>query len=175
MTINERQELYDKAKTVKKFAEKDGQVFTDFEGASILNSVNAEEPKTGLQTRNKDNSLASTGKTVHAINPNYFYANRYKVKGTGANRRMYVVSGHTNDGYRCIKEQASGTVFLKNIPAYVIAKVEGEYILEKVTTITDKEFISDYTEKLSNPLMAKILPLIAEHSGEVTATNEMPI
>ena len=45
MTKRERMRiLYEKADNVKPFAEKDGQVYVSFEDASVLNSVNAEEP-----------------------------------------------------------------------------------------------------------------------------------
>ena len=168
--ISEMAELYKRAEEVKPLAEKDGQKWVDFEGASILNSLNAQEPKTGLQTRNRDGSLASTGKTVHAINPDYFYANRYKVKG----KKMYIVSGHTPDGYRCIKEQASGRVYLKMIPAYVIARdADGNLVLEKQTMISDTEFISDFTNKLDNKSMAEVLPLIVD--GKDMSADAMPI
>jgi len=173
MSKRERmRELYDKADNIKPYAEKDGQVFVNFEDASVLNSVNAEEPKgTGMQTRNADGSIASTGKMVHAVNPDYFFANRYKVKG----KKLHVVSGHEPTGYRCIKEQASGHVFIKTIPVYVIARnEEKELVLEKVTTISDTEFISDFTNTLDHKSMAEILPLITEHGNEMTA-DSMPI
>lgn len=162
--------LFEKADSVKKFAEKDGETWTDFEGAAVLNSINAMESKTGMQTRNKDGSLARTGKTVHAVNPDYFYANRYKVKS----KKMILVSGHTSDGYRCIKEQASGRVFLKTIPAYVIARdADGKLYLEKQTVISDTEFISDFTNKLDNKSMAEVLPLIT--AGKDMSADTMPI
>lgn len=165
-------ELYEKADNVRPYAERDGQVWVNFEDASVLNSVNAEEPSgTGLQTRNADGTLASSGKRVHAVNPNYFFANRYKVKG----KKLHVVSGHESLGYRCIKEQASGKVFVKTIPVYVIARNENkELVLEKVTTISDTEFISDFTNTLDHKSMAEILPLITEHGNDMTA-DEMPI
>ena len=164
-------ELYDKVDNVKPLAEKDGQVYVDFEDAAILNSYNADEPRTGMQTRNPDGSLASTGKRVHAVNPDYFFANRYKVKG----KKMYLVSGHTTDGYRCIKEQETGRVFLKTIPAYVIARdADGKLTVEKATVVSDAEFISEFTNKLDNKSMAEILPLITEYGSEMTA-SEMPI
>ena len=170
MGIKEMADLYKRAEEVKPFAEKDGQKWVDFEGASILNSINAQEPKTGLQTRNRDGSLASTGKTVHAVNPDYFYANRYKVKG----KKLILVSGHTPDGYRCIKEQASGRVYLKNIPAYIIARdSDGKLFLEKQTIISDVEFISDFTNKLDNKSMAEVLPLIVD--GKEMSADTMPI
>ena len=171
MSRRERmKELYQKVDEVRPLAEKDGEVFVTFEDAAILNSYNADEPNTGMQTRNPDGSLASTGKRVHAVNPEYFFANRYKVKG----KKMILVSGHTSDGYRCIKEQASGRVFLKSIPAYVIARdSDGKLYLEKQTVISDTEFISEFTNKLNNKSMAEILPLITAVSD--MSADTMPI
>ena len=164
-------ELYQKVDEIRPFAEKDGEVWVSFEDAATLNSYNADEPNTGMQTRNADGTLASTGKTVHAVNPDYFFANRYKVKG----KKMILGSGHTSDGYRCIKEQSSGRVFLKTIPAYVIARdAEGKLFLEKQTVISDTEFISEFTNKLDNKSMAEVLPLITVVSGDMSA-DTMPI
>lgn len=164
-------ELYEKVDNIKPLAEKDGEVYVDFEDAAMLNSYNADEPRTGMQTRNRDGSLASTGKRVHAVNPDYFFANRYKVKG----KKMYIVSGHTADGYRCIKEQETGRVFLKTIPAYVIVRdADGKLMLEKATVVSDTEFVSDFTNKLDNQSMAEILPLITAYGSNVTP-SAMPI
>ena len=165
-------ELYEKADNIKPLAEKDGQLYVSFEDASVLNSINAEDPKgTGMQTRNADGTLASTGKTVHAINPNYFFANRYKVKS----KKLYIVSGHEPTGYRCIKEQEKGRIFIKTIPVYVVSRNDqGALVLEKVTTISDTEFVSDFTNTLDHKSMAEVLPLITERGNEMTAT-EMPI
>ena len=172
MSKRERmRELYEKADNVKPLAKKNGQLYVTFEDAALLNSVNAEEPSTGMQVRNADGSLASTGKTVHAINPDYFFANRYKVKG----KKLHVVSGHEPTGYRCIKEQASGHVFVKTIPVYVFARDEDKkLVLERVTTVSDTEFISEFTNTLDHKSMAELLPLITEHGNQMTA-DSMPI
>ena len=174
MTKRERmRSLYEKADKIVPMAEKDGQVYCSFEDASILNSVNAEEPQgTGMQTRNPDGSIASTGKRVHAINPDYFFSNRYKVKG----KKLHVVSGHEPTGYRCIKEQRSGHVFVKTIPCYVIARNDkGDLVLEKVITISDTEFISDFTNTLDHKSMAEILPLITAYGNSGITADAMPI
>lgn len=164
-------ELYEAVDNVRPLAEKDGEVWVDFKDAAVLNSYNADEPNTGMQTRNPDGTLASTGKTVHAVNPDYFFMNRYKVKG----KKMIIVSGHTSDGYRCIKEQSSGRVFLKTIPAFVIARdADGKLYLEKQTVISDTEFVSEFTNKLDNKSMAEILPLITSNGSEMSA-DSMPI
>lgn len=156
-------------------AEKDGAVYANFHDASVLQSASAYEGSgTGMRTYNPDGSIASTGKTIHAVNPDYFFMNRYKVKGTGANRRLYVVSGHTTDGFRLITEQASGRCFIKNIPCYVLMREDGVLKLEKTITIRDSEFMSEFTGTLTNSAMAEILPLIASQGSDVTA-SELPI
>ena len=170
------EELIDKKKKIKPLAEKDGQLYMTFEDAATMNNVNAYEGKgTGTQVRNKDGSLASTGKTVHAVNPDYFFANRYKVKGAKGNQKMLVVSGHNPIGFRCIKEQEQGKIFIKTIPCYVIARGEdGKLAVEKVATVSDSEFVSDFTHTLNHESMAEILPLIANSEQGITA-DDMPI
>ena len=172
MARNQRlKELYDKIDNVQPLAEKDGERVVTFEDAALINSYEADEPKIGTQTRNPDGSLARTGKTVHAVNPNYFFLNRYKVKG----KKLHLVSGHTPTGYRCIREQASGRIFVKSVPVYIISRnTDGKLEVEKATTVSDTEFISDFTNKLDNKSMAEIMPLIASSGSEITA-DSMPI
>lgn len=153
-------------------AEKEGSVFVNFHDASVLNSADAYENGTGLRSYNPDGSLASTGKTVHAMNPDFYFANRYKVKA----KKLYVVSGHTPEGFRVIQEQSTGRCFIKSIPCAVISRdaETKELILEKITMISDSEFISDFTNTLDNKTMAEILPLIVNHGADMTA-DTMPI
>lgn len=180
---DEMRELYARADKVRPLAEKDGQVIVTFEDAATLNSIEAFDPQTGTgeQVRNADGSIASTGKRVHAINPDYFYLNRFKVKGAGASRKLYVVSGHEPTGFRCIREQEKGKVFIKTIPCYVFSREKtedkesvGKLILEKVTTISDTEFISEFTGTLDNASMAELLPMITKYGTNRTA-EAMPI
>ncbi len=169
-------ELFDKADKVKPMAEKDGQVYVTFDEASTLNSLNMmNDSKTGMQIRNKDGSLASTGKTVHAINPDYFFANRYKVVGKPGSKKLLVVSGHDDTGYRCIKEQETGSVHVKTIPVYVFVRDENnELTLDKVATVSDSEFISDFTNTLTHKAFAELLPMITSYGTGRTA-DELPI
>lgn len=176
MRREEMLELLEKEKDIMEnriIAEKDGQVFVTFEDAAVLNSVNAYDPKgTGMVTRNPDGSVASTGKRVHAMNPDFFFLNRYKLKA----KKLYIVSGHTTDGYMCIKAQQKGIIPIKTIPCYVVSRDSetGRLGLEKVITITDSEFITDFTSSLGRKAMSEILPLIVERNIETT-TDEMPI
>lgn len=170
--VSQIKQVLDRVDNIKPYAEKDGSVFVNFEDASVLNNYYSMEPQgTGAKRYNADGSVASTGKTVHAMNPDFFFANRFKKKSA----KLYVVAGNTPEGYRCIKEQASGRVYLHNIPCYVIFRNgDGELELEKVTTITSQEFIADFTDRLDNASMAMVLPLITEHGAETDAVS-MPI
>lgn len=158
-------------------AEKDGEVYVDFHDASVLNSAEAYEPQgTGIQERNADGSIASTGKRIHAINPDFYFMNRYKVKIFGKKHKMYVVSGHTPDGFRLIREQSNGRCHIKTIPVAVISRdaETGKLVFEKMDTITEQEFISEFTKTLDNKSMAEILPLIVNQGVGMTA-DTMPI
>lgn len=166
-------ELYEKADNVQPLAEKDGEVWVSFEDAATINSLNAlDQSGTGLQTRNRDGSLASTGKRVHAVNPDYFFLNRYKKQG----KKLLIVSGHEPQGYRCIREQSGGRCFLKNIPCYIICRdSDGTLYCESRTTVSEKQFIEEFNGVLNNSLMAEILPLIADRGNDLTAVDKMPI
>ena len=51
-------------------AEENGNLYVTPHDAAILNSAAAiEDGDTGMRTYNPDGSIASTGKRVHAINP----------------------------------------------------------------------------------------------------------
>lgn len=168
-------ELYERADAIQPIAEKDGQVFCSFEDASVLNSLHAYENDghaTGMQLRNPDGSLASTGKRVHAINPDNFFENRCMKKG----KKLHLVSGHEPIGYRCIKEQSSGQLFTKVVPVYIIARnADGELYVESLTNTDDRTFIAEYTNRLDNNLMAQVLPLVTAYGNTQTNIAEMPI
>ena len=152
-------------------AEMDGKVYVNTHDAAVLNSANSyDESDTGLRSYNPDGSVASTGKRVQAVNPDFYFMNRYKVKA----KKLYVVSGHTPDGFRCIQEQNSGRCFIKSIPCAVLVRNDDKKLeLEKLTTVSETEFISDFNKTLDNKSMAEILPLIV-NSGDLTA-DTMPI
>lgn len=179
-TKSEMLEMLEEEREIREnriIAEKDGKQYVNFHDAAVLNSANAYEPNgTGIQERNPDGSLASTGKMVQAINPDFYFMNRYKLRTFGQKKKIYLVSGHTPEGFRLIQEQATGRCFIKSIPCAVISRdaETNELVFEKMTTITEQEFISDFTNTLTNKDMAQILPLIVEQGIEVTA-NEMPI
>lgn len=157
---------------VQPIAVRNGVKVVSYEDAKALTDLEMYDrtPDTGDRTFNPDGSLART-RTLHtAINPERRFNNRYRLKGKLGERKLQIIVD-----YRALSEQASGKVYLKNIPCYEIAKVDGKYVLERVTTVSDTEFISDFTDKLSVELMKQIAPLIEEHGADISETKVMPI
>lgn len=119
---------------------------------------------TGLDTvqYNPDGSVARTPVKFAAVNLDNYYINRFKrVKD----------AYHIVVDYRSITEQASGSVYLKVIPAFVIKRNDDkELYLEKVVTISDTEFIADFTQSLDRESMAQIVPLLVNGVGVSTSS-----
>lgn len=166
-------ETFENFEKVKPIAEKNGTKIVSYEDAKTLSDMEMYErtPDTGDRTFNPDGSLARTRVLTAAINPDKRFNNRYRIKGKIGDRKMQVVVD-----YRALKEQSSGQIYLKNIPCYEIGRDEnGNLKLEKVITVSDTEFISDFTDKLSVDVMAQVAPLIEEHGADISTTNAMPI
>lgn len=117
----------------------------------------------GDRTTNADGSIARSRAPYAAVNFDSFFINRYrKVKNT-----LQIVTD-----YRAIQEQAGGRVYVKQLPAYVIVRGEdGELKLDKVVTISDAEFVADFTHMLSHAAMAQILPVLSAGDTEPTADD----
>lgn len=168
-----------KAEAVKPYAEKNGTKIVNFEDAASLTNAEMIEatPDTGNVTLNPDGSIARSKVLVAAINPDSYFDNRYKLKGKMGEREMWIVSAFEPFGYRAIKEQASGKVHAAIIPCHVVVrdKESGQLKVTKVETVSDSEFVSDFTNKLSNERMAEIQKIISEYGSDLTATDEMPI
>ena len=161
-------EIIESAKKVEPIAEKDGKKIVTFEDAAVLANMEGIEPSpdTGTRSYNPDGTLARTRKNVVAINPVNYFANRFYMTA----KRLKVVID-----WRAIQEQASGQIYLTNIPAYVfIRNDKGELEIEKIETISDVEFVSKYTDMLNEDAMKQIAPLIANFGSDVTA-SDLPI
>lgn len=114
---------------------------------------------------NPDGTVARTPIRFAAVNVDNYFINRYKkVKNS-----IYVVTD-----YRAIQEQASGRVYAKQIPAYVISKdEEGNLQLDKMVNISDDEFIADFTHSLNREAMASLMPILT--AGAEITQDDLPI
>lgn len=110
----------------------------------------------GMREYKADGTMARTYYVTAAVNFDQFYDNRYRVK----NDEMQMVIAQTTDGYRAIKEQATGRVFQKQVPIYVFARIDGKLQFVRLDVVSDTEFISEFTHKLGQDAMRTVLPLI---------------
>ncbi len=150
-----------RAKDVKPVYEQNGIKVVSFEEQRALAQADMVNGDTiGNRLVNNDGTVGRSRTAYAAINTDYLYLNRYKKSG----KSLYVVID-----YRAIKEQETGRVYLKQIPAYVIVRGDdGELKLSKTVMISDAEFISDYTHMLTPSAMSQITPLLTEGT-EITA------
>jgi len=161
-------EVLERAKEIEPIAVKNGATIVSFADAMTLANADMVEGKSdlGMRAYNPDGTIARSKARFVAINVDSYFANRYKVKS----KKMYVVTD-----YRAIKEQNTGKCYIKNVPCYVFYRDEnGKLAIEKVMTVSDSEFISEFTNTLNNKTMAELLPLIAQFGTEVTS-SELPI
>lgn len=160
--MSELRELMERAESVKPVAETNGVQVVSFEQQRDLALLDHKEGRNDLGTiqMNPDGTVARTPVRFAAVNLDNFYINRAKrVKD-----KLYVVTD-----YRAIQEQSTGSVYLKQIPTYVIKRGENkELMLEKIVTVTDAEFVADFTYILNRDAMAQVLPLLTTGVGVTT-------
>lgn len=137
--------------------------FEDYVNCTVADVV--EKRDLGLFEKNPDGSPAGTSKRWVAVSMEQLFLNRYSVKDD----KLYIVTD-----WWCINEQQSGRIPIKNIPCYIIARDGKDLVLEKVVTISDHEFLTDFTGVLDNTAMAQVLPLISR-AGQAATKDTMPI
>lgn len=119
---------------------------------------------------NPDGSLARTNSPYSGVNVDMYYDNRYYVFNEDGIDKMGVVTDT-----RAIDEQKTGRVYSKLITVYVVKRDKSKkLVLEGMTTVSDIDFIKNYTNRLSNSAMSKIIPLIRVNHTVLEEKN-MPI
>lgn len=128
-------------------------------------------PDIGLRTMNPDGSIAKSRTLVSQLDPAYLYDNRYKiqgVKGAGYNE-LWLISAASVKGFRTIVQQMED----KEIPVFRISKDRetGEYILVGKTTVDYQKYHSEFTNKLDEESMKKIMPLFIDEDENISAES----
>lgn len=153
------------AENIQPLYEQNGVKVVSFEDQKAAAQADLTEGfDLGTRTVNPDGTIARSRTKYAAINTDYLYLNRVKKVGT----KMVVVVD-----YRAIREQDTGLVYLKNIPGYVFGRQDGEIVLEKIISVPDTEFVSEYTKQLKPEAMAKLIPLMREE--KVTGQEDIMI
>lgn len=160
----------DKAKQVKPIAEKNGTkiVATQDAKAAMAGELLDPSDDLGVRTLNEDGSIARSRTVISQISTFRIYDNRFKrqgTKGVGYDE-LWVVPAIDPKGYRAVIQNLED----RNIPVYRITKDKDtqEFILAGKTTVDYQKFHSEFTHKLSEDSMKKIIPLFALENDDVT-------
>lgn len=158
---------------VKPIAVKNGTKICSPSDASALMQEELIDPTPDIGVRkvNPDGSIARSRTIVSQISPERMYDNRFKrqgTKGVGYDE-LWIVPAIDPKGYRAVVQNLED----KTIPVYRITKDKdsGEFILVGKTTVDYQKFHSDFTNKLSEESMKKILPLLALENDDVSSEN----
>lgn len=159
--------ILEKAEDVAPIAESHGKKMMSFDDyVSMATKENLDErmgkQDIGSLHLNPDGSLASTKCNYVAVNLENFYDNRYKkVK----NKYYVVIDKMAIDGLK------AGRVPYQQITGYLIGDKDGQVVCEKTVTISDKDFMADFTHKLNHKSMQKVLDAISRLGGDAGTDN----
>ena len=166
-------EIVEKAKKVKPISEKNGVKICSPSDAQdlILEELIDPSPDLGVREVNDNGEIIRSRVLVSQVSPERIYDNRFKrqgTKGVGYDE-LWVVPAVDPKGYRAVVSGLED----KDIPVYKISKDKesGELILVGKTTVDYQKFHSEFTHKLGEESMKKIIPLFALEDDVITNDN----
>lgn len=128
-------------------------------------------PDIGVRKVNPDGSIARSRVIVSQISPDRIYDNRFKKQGTKGvgYDELWIVPAIDPKGYRAVVLNLED----KTIPVYRITKDKdsGEFVLVGKTTVDYQKYHSEFTNKLGESSMKKILPLLALENDDVSSED----
>lgn len=160
----------DRAKQVKPIAVRNGTKVVDVSDAAAAVQGELVDPTEDLGVRELDNkgNIVRSRTLVSQISKARLYDNRYKKQGTKGvgYDEIWVVPAIDPKGYRAVISGMED----KQIPVYVISKDKdtGEFYLKAKTTVDYQKFHSDFTHKLGEKSMERLIPLFALENQDVT-------
>lgn len=164
--MTELREVIEKTEKIEPLGSHNGVDVVSFEEQRDLAQLDKLNNR-GLETiqMNPDGTVARTPVRFAAVNVDNYYINRYKK----IKESLYIVTD-----YRAIQEQASGRVYAKQIPAYVVSRAEDKsFRLDKIVNVSDDEFIAGFTHSLNRESMATLMPILV--AGVGVTQDDIPI
>lgn len=158
------------AENVTPFAETEGKRIVSFEDMVTLAQAEAIEatPDLGDRKFNPDGTYAASKVRFAAINPENYYANRYKVvKSKG---ELHIVTDYRSIQYKRLGQPCG----FSTVPCYVLVREDGNLKLDRLTTISNAEFDAGFNNELNPSAAAEAFRVIYESRSAVTG-DDMPI
>lgn len=167
-------EILEKAGKATVIAEMHGVKVASFEDAVALATLDQKnDVKLTPPEMNPDGTVAGTPTTYAAVNPEMFFDNRYRVVETDDGTEYQVVVAMKGQNYLYIRGQKEGRVPHKIVPVDVILNDKGKPKYKTMVTVSDTEFIADFTHIFTREDMAKILPVVMKGAEETVAEKSI--
>lgn len=155
-------EILKKAEDVTPIGERNGRKLMSFEDQmSLATKENMESTMNTAMGKksgdlggikwNPDGTLARTKGNTAAVNLEKYYMNRFKK----IKNKYYVVIDK-----RAIKGQQMNAIPYPQVPGYLIGEQDGQVVCEKMVTISEKDFLADFTHTLDQASMKLVLDAI---------------
>lgn len=146
-------------------------VYTYAEGQKVNRLHLAEEKITGKQDEIKERPTTADGMhylhsetKVSVINPERYFLNRFRQTTYNGAKAIEIVTD-----YRAINEQKSGRIYTNVVNTYILGEkqVNKTKKLELLaqSTVSDKEFCTDFRQKLGVEDAKKVFSVISEQSN----------
>jgi len=158
------------AEKAKPFAEINGTPVVTFEEyADLVTRDHYMKSAPGIIPVN-DQGIPTRSLTPYlAMNPDVMFLNRFRVVKDKGRQVLQVVIDR-----RVIDEQSRGAVSKVQIPAICLVRGEdGQLVNEKTVLVSDREFITEFTNHLTNEAMGQLAPLLT--GGEDPTASSIPI
>lgn len=181
MQRKQLKQILDEAEDVKPIARTtEGVEVLTFQDVQKVNRAElvADEPlDLGERKVNPDGTYARSNTSRVAIDPDTFYENRYKrvveqievpTKKEGEEPKLVdKVKYFIVTDYRAIQEQKTGMIYTNNVLAFIVEKEKNKLVITGQEHISEREFVNDFTGRLQNSEMAKII-------GSIESMKEKP-
>lgn len=162
-------EILDQRDNIKPIGDANGVKLVTYDEITSI-SMAEQMDKTidmGDRTVNPDGTIARSRVLYAAVNPENLYINRFRTLHTEDGDKMEIVVD-----YRAIREQERGQIYVQRIPSYIIARnSKGKLFVEKMTSVKDTEFVSEFTHKLNINAMKEIFDLIASEGTSISTED----
>lgn len=160
---------------VKPVGSHNGTAIYDFDG--YIKKVQAEKlsptPDTGERTFDNEGKVARSRTLFSAINEADIYANRFKKKktaGAGSDEIWVVLAAVDSVSGLAVREKNYQP---RVVPVYVFKRdLKSEKLyLDRKTTVSGADFISDFTDTLKKDVVKELLQLVATADDDTTAVD----
>ena len=162
---DDMRKILDDADKVQPIATYGGVKITTFEDGATIRKAEAilDDDIVDKRLYNPDGTVARSGMRYASVNVDKMFANRCRYVKKGEQKILQIVLD-----YRAISEQATGNVYLKNIPVYELVRNGKKLEVLSVSQVEDKEFLSEFKEALNMDAMLEVMPVIDAHGSQTT-------